>query len=78
MKCISIICNKYYLYILFYWILEIIVIIFRNYRDKYIRLSEGVPENEFISIICAVLGDLLAGILYIYTKCTLKKNKSKN
>ena len=77
MKCISIVCNKYYLYILFYWVLEIIVIIFRNYRDKYIRLSEGVPENEFISIICAVLGDLLAGILYIYTKCTLKKNKVK-
>ena len=86
-KCsfISFKCYKSYYYILAYWILEIITSIIQNFFSDYFILDKGNAENEFINLACIVIADLLAGVLVLYTKCsmksvnkTLKRKKSKN
>lgn len=82
---ISFIFNHNYYYILLYWILEIIVtLVQKSYPDYFILFKEA-SMNELTDVICKVLGDLLAGFLVLYTKCTmkftkkqLKKKNSKN
>ena len=86
-KCsfISFKCYKSYYYILAYWILEIMTSIIQNFFSDYFILYKGNAENEFINLACIVIADLLAGVLVLYTKCsmksvnkTLKRKKSKN
>lgn len=67
-------CSIYYGLILFYWILEILVIIVKNeYHEKYFSLSNVNLQEEFINLACIVIADLLAGFCVLFTICSMKK-----
>ena len=78
MSIISFTCDKNYIYVLMYYILEIGGTILEYFDNN----SE---ENNFIFNICSqyikialfILADLLFLPFYIYTKCNLKEDKPK-
>ena len=76
---ISFIWNNHYLYILLYWIIQILIIFLINKFDYYFMLTEGHCENHYINLVCIIIGDLLAGFFVLFTIYSLKEeNKEEN
>ena len=81
MKYISFSFYKSYYYFLLFWILELIITIIRNHlfkkscKDNNNDVTKNM--NELINIICYNLGDLLAGILVIYSNIVTKPIKKE-
>ena len=77
---ISCICYKQYFYFLIFWILELLVSIFKNliYNHKFFgRGIENDLTDEYIDLISLNIADLLAGFLVLYTKYSFKKKEIK-
>ena len=71
---VSCICYKNYFYYLVYWIVELLVSIFKNFIYKANVLQIGIKNDlmdEYTNLVNLNLADLLAGILVLYTKCSL-------
>ena len=74
-------CNLYkgYVFIIAYWLAEMIRAIVRiifirrlKNREIYYNKENFIIENELLSLICLNLADLLAGFLVLYTKVKMK------
>ena len=74
-------CNLYkgYVFIIVYWLAEMIRAIVRiifirrlKNREIYYNKENFIIENELLSLICLNLADLLAGFLVLYTKVKMK------
>ena len=77
---ISCICYKQYFYFLIFWILELLVSIFKNliYNHKFFgEFIENDITDEYIDLISLNIADLLAGFLVLYTKYSFKKKEIK-
>ena len=77
---ISCICYKNYFYFLIFWILELLVSIFKNliYNHKFFgEFIENDITDEYIDLISLNIADLLAGFLVLYTKYSFKKKEIK-
>ena len=77
MKIFSFNCNKYFLYVVGYWILEIgFYILFLSNRD-YFSLTKDFVPREYTFVILLNIGDLLSGFLVLYTKRVSKTKRDK-
>jgi hypothetical protein len=74
---ISIECDKNYIYIIAYWIAEIVMILCQSIFADNFQLSEGYIEDEFINLFCIIIADLFAGFCVLFTVCSSKKKKDK-
>ena len=75
---ISCICYKNYFYFLIFWILELLVSIFKNFIYKANVLQIGIKNDlmdEYTNLVNLNLADLLAGFLVLYTKYSFKKKE---
>ena len=77
---ISCICYKNYFYFLIFWILELLVSIFKNLIYNHKFFGESIKNDitdEYIDLISLNIADLLAGFLVLYTKYSFKKKEIK-
>ena len=71
---VSCICYKNYFYYLVYWIIELLVSIFKNFIYKANVLQIGIKNDlmdEYTNLVNLNIADLLAGFLVLYTICSL-------
>ena len=69
--------NKNFIYVIIYWILEIIYRIFISLKGDFFKITKKAVHDEYILIISAIIGDLFAGFLVIYSKCISKSKKKE-
>ena len=77
---ISCICYKNYFYFLIFWILELLVSIFKNLIYNHKFFGESIKNDitdEYIDLISLNIAALLAGFLVLYTKYSFKKKEIK-
>ena len=60
--------TKNFLYVISYWVLEIIFRILYSSQSEYFSLTENPAQKEYINVILLNIGDLLSGFLVLYTK----------
>ena len=70
-------CNKDFIYILIYWILEISFRIVFNLKEDYFQIGNNEVENEYMLVIFSNIGDLFSGFLVIYTHYSIKSINEK-
>ena len=75
MSFLSLNCDKQFLYVIVYWVLEITFILIKRFEPDYFVVFEDSAKNEYILAFFATLSDLLSIILIIYTKITSKSNR---
>ena len=69
--------NKNLIYILIYWILEILIRLTMHYRSDHFQISEDPKENEYMFVTYPVISKLLSGFLILYIYCILHKKKKE-
>ena len=67
--------NKNLIYVLVYWVLEILIRLTMHYKPEFFEISEDPKENEYMFIIFPVISKLLSGFLILYIYCILYKKK---
>ena len=75
MSFLSLNCDKQFLYVIVYWVLEITFILIKRFEPDYFVVFEDSAKNEYILAFFATLSDLLSIILIIYTKITSKSSR---
>ena len=48
----------------------------KNKYSEYFIILEGHRENRFFNLMCNVMADLLAGFLFLFTKCSMNMDKN--
>ena len=69
--------DKHFIYVIIYWILEIIYRIFLSFKEYSFKITKKAVHDEYILIISAIIGDLFAGFLVLYSKCISKSKKKE-
>ena len=69
--------NKNFIYVIIYWILEIIYQIIFTKNSKFLKMTKDYIQNEFIFVILCNILDLLSGFFILYSKCESKSKKLK-
>jgi len=69
--------DKNFIYVIIYWILEIIYRIFFSLKGDFFKITKKAVHDEYILIISAIIGDLFAGFLVLYSKCISKSKKKE-
>ena len=64
------------IYIIIYWILEIVIRITMSYEPEYYTISNNPKDNEFMFIIFPVISKLFSGFIILYVYCVFRKNSS--
>ena len=75
MSFLSLNCDKQFLYVIVYWVLEITFILIKRFEPDYFVVFEDSAKNEYILALFATLSDLLSVILIIYTKIASKSSR---
>ena len=68
MSFLSLNCDKQFLYVIVYWVLEITFILIKRFEPDYFVVFEDSAKNEYILAFLATLSDLYSVILIMYTK----------
>ena len=76
MSFLSLNCDKQFLYVIVYWVLEITFILIKRFEPDYFVVFEDSAKNEYILALFATLSDLLSVILIIYTKIVSKSSRN--
>ena len=69
--------DKHFIYVIIYWILEIIYRIFLSFKEYSFKITKKAVHDEYILIISSIIGDLFAGFLVLYSKCISKSQKKE-
>ena len=69
--------DKHFIYVIIYWILEIIYRIIFSLKGDFFKITKKAVHDEYILIISAIIGDLFAGFLVLYSKCISKSKKKE-
>ena len=75
MSCLTWNCDKSFIYVIVYWVLEIAVIILLDQLGEKFTMTNDMVIDEYISVILINIADLLAIFLILYSKCATKSNK---
>ena len=70
--------DKNFIYVIVYWILEIIYRILVTLKGNYFSISKNTVHDEYSFVMLNIISDLLAGFLVLYTKCVSKSKKIKD
>ena len=68
MSFLSLNCDKQFLYVIVYWVLEITFILIKRFEPDYFVVFEDSAKNEYILAFLATLSDLYSVILIKYSK----------
>ena len=77
MSSIQLNCDKNFIYVIIYWILEIIFRLLMYLKAEYFIMSDDIVKNEYMFVIFLNIADLLSGFLYLYLKQSTKSNKKE-
>ena len=69
--------DKHFIYVIIYWILEIIYRIIFSLKGDFFKITKKAVHDEYILIISSIIGDLFAGFLVLYSKCISKSKKKE-
>ena len=72
MVCIKLNCDKNFIYVIIYWILEIIFLLILNLKSEYFIMTDDIVKNEYMFVIFLNIADLLSGFLVLYVKKSSK------
>ena len=75
MSFLTISFDKQFIYVIIYWILEILLIILKYYHENYFKIPKNSIQREYLYVILTILGELLSGFLILYTKYTSKSQR---
>ena len=80
MAFISFFCIKYYYYLIIYWILDLLIIMIKDFFYIYDEVvdHEYLKDLEFVYITGLIIADMFAGFLVLYTHCRMKNKKVKD
>ena len=69
MKFISFTSSKGYIYFIIFWVIDLLLALESTIFEKYSQYS-GEYEREYILLylICLNFGEILSGVLVLYTK----------
>ena len=67
--------DKNFIYVIIYWVLEIIFRIFFYMKPDFFKMTKNNVLKEYIYVILDILADLLSGFLVLYSKCASKSKK---
>ena len=70
--------NENFIYILIYWILDLIYHLLNSLNEKFFEMTKDKVQNEYMLVILLNLSDLLSVFLVLYIRHSLKKTKRKN
>ena len=59
--------NENFIYILIYWILDLIYHLLNSLNEKFFEMTKDKVQNEYMLIILLNLSDLLSVFLVLYT-----------
>jgi hypothetical protein len=68
MSFLSLNCDKQFLYVIVYWVLEITFILIKRFEPDYFVVFEDSAKNEYFLAFLATLSDLYSVILIKYSK----------
>ena len=77
MSLLSLDFDKNFIYVIIYWLLEIIYIIVLDQKGQYFIMTNKAFIDEYIFMILYNISDLLAGFLVLYSKCVSKSKKKE-
>ena len=67
--------DKNFIYVIIYWVLEIIYRIISSLKSDFFKLTKEIVHNKYIFVMLNILVDLLAGFLVLYIECESKSKK---
>ena len=67
--------DKNFIYVIIYWVLEIIFRIFIFLKQDFFKMTKENIHNQYIFVMLNILVDLLAGFFVLYIKCESKSKK---
>ena len=70
--------DKNFIYVIIYWILEIIYRVILYTKREYFEITKQIVLSEYLIVIFLNIGDLLSGFLVLYSKCVSKSDKIKD
>ena len=77
MSFIEITCDKNFIYVAIYWIIEIAFRFFSKIKKELFKIFKDKVLDEYAIQIKKIAGDLLAGFLVLYSHCSSKSKKVK-
>ena len=69
--------DKNFIYVIIYWILEIIYRIIFYEKEEFLQITKELVYDEYLFVILLNIADLLSGFLVLYMKCASKSKKRK-
>ena len=70
--------DKNFIYVIIYWLIEIIYRILVTLKGNYFSISKNTVHDEYSFVMLNIISGLLAGFLVLYTKCVSKSKNDKN
>ena len=78
MSCLTWNCDKSFIYVIVYWVLELIHLGLFFEKEEFLQITESMVYDEYILIILLNIADLLSGFLVLYMKCSSKPKNIDN
>ena len=78
MSCLTWNCDKSFIYVIVYWVLELIHLGLFFEKEEFLQITESIVYDEYILIILLNIADLLSGFLVLYMKCSSKPKNIDN
>ena len=70
--------DKNFIFVIIYWVLEIILRIGIYMKPDVYKMAKDYVHNEYIIVMLNIISDLFAGFLVLYIKCASKSKKINN
>ena len=70
--------DKNFIFVIIYWVLEIILRIGIYMKPDVFKMAKDYVHNEYIIVMLNIISDLFAGFLVLYIKCASKSKKINN
>ena len=70
--------DKSFIYVIIYWVLEIIYRAIFYEKEEFLRITTSIVHDEYIFVILLNIADLLSGFLVLYMKCASKSKKNED
>ena len=70
--------DKNFIFVIIYWVLEIILRIGIYMKPDVYKMAKDYVHNEYIIVMLNIISDLFAGFFVLYIKCASKSKKINN
>ena len=77
MSLLTIKCDKHFIYVIIFWILEITLRLMLSLKSNFFTFTQDIIKNEYMFVIFLNAADLLSGFLVLYSNQSSKTRKNK-